>query len=454
MTYDDFKIIYEDIMSNDKIDINYLICESSDNWTLKDELLSVWPIVQEKFDQGFYDFFGGNKPGEPQYDPDDPSINLINIGTDQPGYIIKLKLNNEYAKKLIDPMYEALENKRSYNNPLGPFIDKLKQLDKPNLLLEFYMYVKKPENKEAYDNKYDYKESLKVEKHTISGWSGTGFINFDLAAIGGPDRSKSKLKICKIDVSLSTAESLAKKIAKLNKTRNVPDTRESLEMVGAALSNLGKKLSSIGTKKPTKVKSSFKLGSGLSNTREVYVNISWENYKIENSDELTLDNYRGGINNQIQFIPTADHKNLQKALGKDWKALIIFDRNKLSNDGQLSSSFQDSDHWNPVIAGKIQYGTLITDKDNNVAGTFEMKITDSVYKIYHIYINLKNWKNHNFNSSYLLDSNSSLPVVSVEIKKKPNTLLSKYKMSYRDFKDNDEQAYNYVKNVVKSINKI
>ena len=59
MTYDDFKIIYEDIMSEEKIDINYLICESSDNWTLKDELLSIWPMVQEKFDQGFYDFFGG-----------------------------------------------------------------------------------------------------------------------------------------------------------------------------------------------------------------------------------------------------------------------------------------------------------------------------------------------------------------------------------------------------------
>ena len=329
MTYDEFKLIYEDLMSNNKFDINNLIYEASKKWTLKDELLSIWPFVQEKFDQGFYDFFGNNKPGEPQYDPNSINSQLINAGTDKPGYIIKINLNDDYAKKLIDPMYEALENKKSYNNPLAPFIDKLRQSKKLNLLLEFYMYIKKPENKDAYDNKYDYQKSLVIEKNTVSGWEGMGFINFDLAAFGGPDRNKSKLKICKIDVSLSTNKSMMSKLSDLNSkySNHVPDTKESLRLLGSAIGSLGKKISSIGSKKQNKVKAKFKLGSGLSNNRNVDVNISWENYKIENSEDLTLDNYKDGVNKQLQFIPTADHKILQKAIGKNWKTNIIFDKN-------------------------------------------------------------------------------------------------------------------------------
>lgn len=455
MTYDEFKLIYEDLMSNNKFDINNLIYEASKKWTLKDELLSIWPFVQEKFDQGFYDFFGNNKPGEPQYDPNSINSQLINAGTDKPGYIIKINLNDDYAKKLIDPMYEALENKKSYNNPLAPFIDKLRQSKKLNLLLEFYMYIKKPENKDAYDNKYDYQKSLVIEKNTVSGWEGMGFINFDLAAFGGPDRNKSKLKICKIDVSLSTNKSMMSKLSDLNSkySNHVPDTKESLRLLGSAIGSLGKKISSIGSKKQNKVKAKFKLGSGLSNNRNVDVNISWENYKIENSEDLTLDNYKDGVNKQLQFIPTADHKILQKAIGKNWKTNIIFDKNKLTNDGHLPASFQDSDHWNP-ISGSIKYGTPISNSDNKIAGTFEMKITDEIYKIYHVLLNISDWKKNNYDPTFLIGKNSIQPIIFVEIKQKPNKVLTKYKMKFSQFKDNDEQAYDYVKNVVKSINKI
>ena len=50
MNYDEFKIIYEDIMSENTFE--NLICEAVE-WTLKEEIIAIWPMIQTKIDRGF-----------------------------------------------------------------------------------------------------------------------------------------------------------------------------------------------------------------------------------------------------------------------------------------------------------------------------------------------------------------------------------------------------------------
>ena len=152
MNFDEFKIIYEDIMSENGLD--NLIFEAT-QWTLKEEIIAIWPMIQNKIDKGFSDLFGNGLPGEPEYDPTSLSANVLDAGSDKPGYLVKLNIVDDYARTLIVPFYKAMQIKRSYNNPLGSYVEKLLQQKELNMYFEFYMYVKKGKEGD-YDNKYDY----------------------------------------------------------------------------------------------------------------------------------------------------------------------------------------------------------------------------------------------------------------------------------------------------------
>ena len=130
MNFDEFKIIYEDIMSENGLD--NLIFEAT-QWTLKEEIIAIWPMIQNKIDKGFSDLFGNGLPGEPEYDPTSLSANALDAGSDKPGYLVKLNIMDDYARTLIVPFYKAMQIKRSYNNPLGSYVEKLLQQKELNM---------------------------------------------------------------------------------------------------------------------------------------------------------------------------------------------------------------------------------------------------------------------------------------------------------------------------------
>lgn len=451
MDYDKFKLIYEDIMSDTYNIQDDIICEEKKPWTLKDDLLAIWPLIQEKFDSTFSDFFGNKLPGEPEYDPDSVNVTGINIGSDNPGYIVRLKIDDLYAKTLIKPFYKALQIKRSFNNPLAPYVDKLMRKKKLNMMFEFFMYVKQAKA-EDYDAKYDYKKTEKIEKHTISGWDGTGFVNFDLESLGGPRRNSSKLKICSLEVSFKNYQSLLSKLAEMNRKNHVWSQDEVFGAIGSVIRKGFHKLATSGKK--NKVKAKFKFGSGLSNTRDVNIKITMENYKIDESETLTLDTYKSEEDNAIsEFKPQIiNEPKLRSEIGNDWKKQIAFRKDKLDRQYQLSASLKDSDHWIPVVNNKEDEGRTITDNDSNMVGKFEMEINNDVSKIYNVFINLEDWKKNQKDSSFLWQKNSVKPIIRVNIKSRTtkNDLLS-YKLTIDELKKYDNKAYDYIKSVINTL---
>lgn len=451
MNFDEFKIIYEDIMSENGLD--NLIFEAT-QWTLKEEIIAIWPMIQNKIDKGFSDLFGNGLPGEPEYDPTSLSANALDAGSDKPGYLVKLNIMDDYARTLIIPFYKAMQIKRSYNNPLGSYVEKLLQQKELNMYFEFYMYVKKGKEGD-YDNKYDYSKSQKVEKHTISGWEGYGFVNFDLESVGGPKRNVSKLKICNIDVTLTNKQSLLSKLAEFNRKGNhVWSQQEVFSAIGGAIRKGFHKLAT-GRKKD-KVKANFKFGSGLSNSRDVVINITWENYKLDSNETLTLDNYRDAEDNTSDIPKNAqiNGSSLTKLIGKDWAKRIKFDKNRVDPQDQLRASLKDTESWAPVENGKPKYGEIVHDSDPHIVGKFEMKVSDKIYKIYEIFINTEDYKKSpNKESIYLWEKNSKKPIIRVTLKStnNPNKSLLEYAMPIDEFENIDKKAYSYVKNVISNI---
>ena len=58
----------------------------------------------------------------------------------------------------------------------------------------------------------------------------------------------------------------------------------------------------------------YELNNDLETVTELYKNNNEKELSLYlSSEDLTLDNYKDGVNKQLQFIPTADHKILQKA---------------------------------------------------------------------------------------------------------------------------------------------
>ncbi len=488
MKFDEFKIVYEDIMSNvNHEDLMKIICEAS--WSLKDEIISLWPLIQPRFDSGFSDLFGNGLPGDPDYDASSLTATPMDGGSNKPGFILKLNISDNYAKTLIIPFYKALQIKNPSNNPLGPFAKKMLKQKKLNMYFEFFMHVKNAKDGD-YDQKYDYEKSQKVEKHTVSGWEGTGFINFDVESLGGPGRNNSKIKLCSIDITLTNRQSLMSKLAEFNRNNDhVWSQKEVFSFFGNMIRKGANKLAAKG--KTDKVKAKFKLGSGLSNTRDVKTNINWENYKIASSETLTLDNYKEGqdaempdstdnksketaINkskekdnasevitnneeetNEIVGIPNRVELNndlLSKVIGKDWKNLIKFDKSKIEPQDQLKSDLKDSESWAPVKNGKPVFGDMVSDSDSYICGKFEMKVTENIYKIYEVYISTDAYHKSQNKKECLWENNNKKPFVKVILKstKLPKNLLT-YKITANEFENIDNDAYNYVKDALDNI---
>ena len=451
MNFDEFKIIYEDIMSENGLD--NLIFEAT-QWTLKEEIIAIWPMIQNKIDKGFSDFFGNGLPGEPEYDQNSLTAIPLDAGSDRPGYLVRLKIMDNYAKTLIIPFYKALQIKRSYNNPLDSYVKKLLQQKELNMFFEFYMYVKKAKDGD-YDKKYDYSKTQKVEKHTVSGWSGSGFVNFDLESVGGPKRNVSKIKICSIDVTLTNKQHFLSRLAEFNRKANhVWSQQEVFSAIGGAIR---KGFHALATKgKTDKVKANFKFGSGLSNNRNIIIDINWDNYKLDSNETLTLDNYKDVEDNTSDIPKNASINGalLTKVIGKDWAKKIKFDQNRIDPQDQLRTSLKDVESWAPIRNGKPKYGEVVHDSDSHIVGKFKMKVMDKIYKIYGIFINIEDYKKSpNKESIYLWEKNSKKPIIRVILKStdNPNKSLLNYKMSIDEFENIDKKAYSYVKNVISNI---
>lgn len=488
MNFDEFKIVYEDIMSNvNHEDIMKIICESS--WSLKDEIISLWPLIQPRFDAGFSDLFGNGLPGDPEYDPSSLTASPLSTGSSKPGFVLRLNIDENYAKTLVTPFYKALQIRNPDHNPIGNYAKRMLEQKKLNMYFEFFMYVKNAKDGD-YDQKYDYQKTQNVEKHTVSGWEGTGFINFDVESLGGPGRDASKIKLCSIDITLTNKQSLMSKLAEFNRNNDhIWSQKEVFSFFGNMIRKGANKLATKG--KTDKVKAKFKLGSGLSNSRDVKTNISWENYKIASSETLTLDNYNEKQKNEMPDskdnksdkdaiinkddssevitnnseestesigIPSRvniNDKLLTKAIGKDWKKLIKFDKSKIDPADQLKSNLKDGESWAPVKNGKPVFGDIVSDSDPYICGKFEMKITDSTYKIYEVFISMDAYHKSQNKKEYLWENNNKKPFIKVILKstKAPDKNLLEYKLTANEFEKIDKDAYLYVKDALDGINK-
>lgn len=177
--------------------------------------------------------------------------------------------------------------------------------------------------------------------------------------------------------------------------------------------------------------------------------------KDDSSEVITNNSEESTESIGIPSRVNINDKLLTKAIGKDWKKLIKFDKSKIDPADQLKSNLKDGESWAPVKNGKPVFGDIVSDSDPYICGKFEMKITDSTYKIYEVFISMDAYHKSQNKKEYLWENNNKKPFIKVILKstKAPDKNLLAYKLTANEFEKIDKDAYLYVKDALDGINK-
>ena len=130
---------------------------------------------------------------------------------------------------------------------------------------------------------------------------------------------------------------------------------------------------------------------------------------------------------------------------------IVF---KFDNSAEIfSKDFTDDTFWNE--AKKLTFKAKPTDKPVTQKSvwavgfcSFGIKVNENnLTKLYEVYINLEDWKDHKYNNQFLLSRNSVLPLFHVTIvHDETNNTLFDYWYDINEFKKLETEATKIFKN--------
>lgn len=414
----------------------------SKRWGLEDELEILLPFIKSKINSVFSNIYETGKPGEINLE-DEPSIEPIDVGTDNPGFELKWQLDSSYVQDNLFPII--------FEKPDSRFSKLTKQYKLSPDNVEFVIRINADNPKADLS-----KPEVQIKKLSIPNWNGDIYLNFEIPEI---DRSKSNVKIgtIKLNVTVEEYQSLIVKLGDFmeNFGNGVADDGGLFGAIGEGLANLFNKSS----KKPKDDIDEIKR-NGLENIPGAKIKCT-----VQFNDELKKDIELGGKKNHWDWDLDDDDKTkwdpdfLYTDVVKDTDKieeimpLIDFEKNAVkfnkTDDTNIAYELTDDQTWTPAKRNGRFYSTelnkRVTNRTNGYVCCSFVSQVKQFSKNYYVYLDIDNWKAADFDNSFLIKKNPEPIYIQIEVidNKTDNLLLERW-YNIENFKKAEPEALRFI----------